>query len=305
MSQLGESTGTSAWRYVIVVVVAVLIGAVVAPYAPSLSSPQPDKVAVVSLEGPITADSVEAVREDLRRVRQDGSVKAVVLRVNSPGGTVAATESLYLAVNKTASRKPVVASVGGIGASGAYWAMLPADRIYTTPGSLVGSVGVIGSVPSGPTTAGGQIFTGPDKPTGGTADDARTRLQTLQTLFLDTVYEHRGEKLRSNGTPRERLAYAKVYSGARAVENGVADRIGGIDSAIAHAANEAGIDNYRVQRLEPPRRNVGILLAGGDGAGNRTVLLEEDPFGFRGVEAPQYYALYGRLANDTEVSVDG
>ena len=303
MSRLGESTGTTAWRYVVVVVGAVLIGAALAPYAPSLSSPEPDKVAVVALEGPITDDSVQAVREDLRRVRQDGSVEAVVLRVNSPGGTVAATESLYLAVNKTAARKPVVATVSGIGASGAYWAMLPTERIYATPGSLIGSVGVIGTVPSGPTTSGAQIFTGPDKPTGGTADDARTRLETLHRLFLDTVYEHRGERLRANGTPREQLAYAKVYTGARAVQNGVADKIGGTDSAIAFAASEAGIEEYEVVRLEPPRQNVGILIASGEND-NRTVMIQEDPFGFRGVETPQYYALYGTLDNETEVYVD-
>jgi protease-4 len=304
MSQTGESTGTNAWRYVVVVVGAVLIGAALAPYAPSLSSPESQKVAVVSLEGPITDDSVQAVREDLRRVRRDGSVQAVVLRVNSPGGTVAATESLYLAVNKTASRKPVVASVSGIGASGAYWAMLPAERIYTTPGSLVGSVGVIGSVPTGPSTAGNQIFTGPDKPTGGTADDARTRLETLQRLFLDTVYEHRGQALRDNGTSRDDLAYAKVYTGARAVQNGVADSIGGVDSAIAFAASEASISNYRVVRLEPPRQNVGLVIAGESDGGNETVVLKDDPFGFRGVETTQYYALYGTVDAETEVYVD-
>jgi len=304
MSQLGESTGTNAWRYVVVVVGAVLIGAALAPYAPSLSSPEPQKVAVVQVEGPITDDSVQALRDDLRRVRQDGSVAAVVLRVNSPGGTVAATESLYLAVNKTASRKPVVASVSGIGASGGYWAMLPAERIYTTPGSLVGSVGVVGTAPTGPSTTSQQIFTGPDKPTGGTADDARTRLETLHRLFLDTVYEHRGETLRTNGTPREQLAYAKVYSGARAVQNGVADRIGGVDSAIASAADEAGIDRYEVVRLEPPRRNVGLLIAADGGEDNRTVLLQESPFGFRGVDTMQYYALYGTVDDETEVYVD-
>lgn len=304
MSQLGESTGTNAWRYVVVVVGAVLIGAALAPYAPSLSGPEPQKVAVVSLDGPITDDSVQALREDLRRVRRDGSVKAVVLRVNSPGGTVAATESLYLAVNKTASRKPVVASVSGIGASGGYWSMLPAERIYTTPGSLVGSVGVIGSVPSGPSTSGQEIFTGPDKPTGGTADDARTRLETLHRLFLDTVYEHRGERLRAGGMSRDQLAYAKVYTGARAVQNGVADKIGGVDSAIAFAASEAGIDRYEVVRLEPPRQSVGLLIAGSASAGNDTVVVQDNTFGFRGVDTMQYYALYGTIDEETEVHVD-
>jgi len=300
MSQRSDSAGTTAATYVVVVVAAVLIGAMLAPFAPTLSSPQPDRVAVIALEGPVTADSVEALRTDLREVRRNESVEAVVLDVNSPGGSVAATESLYLAVNRTAAEMPVVASVNGVGASGAYWAMLPADRIYTTPGSLVGSVGVIASVPVGPTQVTGQLATGPDKPTGGTADDTRTRVETLHRLFLDTVYEHRGEAL---DLSREELAYAKVYAGARAVDNGVADRIGGINEAIAHAAGEAGLENYDVVRKEPPRRGIGILLASGDGE-NRSVVVEDDQFGFDGVETTQYYALYGSLENDSEVTVD-
>lgn len=301
MSKARDSTAVAAWKYVAVAVVAVLIGAVLAPYAPSLSQPEPNKVVVVSIEGPITADSVSEVRTDLRQARQDRSVKAVVLRVNSPGGAVPATESLYLAVNRTAGEMPVVASVSGAGASGGYFAMLPADRIYTTPGSLIGSVGVIAGSPSSTIGRSGQIVTGPDKATGGTADDVRAQIETIHNEFLDTVLQHRGDKL---SLSREELAYAKVYTGARAVKNGVADRIGGSNEAIAYAAKQANMQDYQVVRKEPPKQRSGLFISASSN-GTRKVVIDRDTFGFDGVETRRYYALYGTLESNSEVKING
>jgi len=302
MSSDSGSTGSDAWKYVVVTVVAVLIGAVMAPYAADFSrqfagSGSP-AVAVISIEGPINGNTVEAIREDLREARQDGSTQAVVLRVDSPGGAVTASESLYLAVNRTANQMPVVAHVTGLGASGAYYGMLPADRIYVTPGSIVGSVGVIATAPqTAPSEA--QIVTGPDKATGRTADEARAQVETLRRAFIDTVFFHRGDTLNIS---RERLSYAKVYTGAEATRNGVADRMGDLETAIAHAGEQAGLDNYRVVRKEPPRPNVGIILA--ESSGNETVVVQEGAFGYQGVDTVQYLALWGQ-PEGREVIVDG
>jgi len=299
MSRSGESTGPSTWQYVVVAVVAVLVGAYVAPQVASTFRERPDRVVVVSVEGPITSSSVEAISEDLRQARRNGKVKAVVLRIDSPGGAVAASESLYLAVNRTARQMPVVASVSGLGASGAYYGMVPADRIYVTPGSIVGSVGVIARNP-GSEGPGNEIATGPDKPTGGTTAEIRTRIETMRRAFVDSVYFHRGDRLELS---REELSYAKVYTGARATQNGVADRVGGIDTAIAYAASAAGIDRYRVVRKEPPRPQ-GPVLFGQTENGNRTVVVRGDPFGYDGVETTRYLALYGQVRTE-EVMGDG
>lgn len=214
MGSTTGSTGPPAWTYVVVAVGAVLIGVLVAPYAGEvagdLGQQSPDTVAVVSVEGPITTGSVDAVRADLRDARQNDSIKAVVLSVNSPGGSVPASEALYLAVNRTAAEMPVVASVEGIGASGGYFALLPADRIYTTPGSRLGSVGVVAATPpdlGGPDT----ITSGPDKGPGATREEALAQAETLRQEFVETVVTERGSKL---DLTRAELSHAKVYLGS-------------------------------------------------------------------------------------------
>ncbi len=302
MSRSSRSTGSAAWKYVVVAVVAVLIGAVVAPYAAGftrgLSQSSPNSVAVVSIEGPITTSSVDRVREDLREARQNESIEAVVLKVNSPGGSVPASESLYLAVNRTATQMPVVASVEGIGASGGYFGMLPADRIYVTPGSLVGSVGVIAMTPSGAGSAGA-ITSGPDKGSGFTKEEALAQAETLRSEFVGTVMAERGTTLELT---REEVSYAKVYIGSRAVENGIADRIGDLDTAIADAASRAELDDYAVVEKEPPQQQGLSLFGQVQTGGNTTVVVEEDPFGYRGVETYQYLALYGTVEGREVIS---
>ncbi|WP_336002935.1 S49 family peptidase [Halorientalis halophila] len=308
MSTDDKAAGTSAWLYAGVAVAAVLIGAVLAPHAMQLTQGigggAPDSVAVISVDGPITSSTADQLSADLREARQNESIQAVVLRVDSPGGTVPASESLYLAVNRTtAAGIPVVASVTGTGASGGYMAMLPASDIYVTPGSMVGSVGVIGTQPS---SAGGgsQIISGPDKGAGGTQAEFRDRVELLRQEFVGMVYDHRGDRL---DLTREQVSYAKVYAGAEATRNGVADEIGGTDAAIQQAADEAGLEDYGVVRMEPPEQpGLGLILGSQNGTGDRTVVVEDSPFDYEGVQTPQYLALYGtpETAETGEVSAD-
>lgn len=291
-----ESNGhdlTTRQRYAVVVVAAVLISAVLAPVAYDATGGPEGTVAVVTVDGFISSESVDAVAQDLREVRQNDSVDAVVLRVNSPGGSAAASERLYLAVKRTAAEMPVVASVGATGASGAYYAMLPAENIYVTPASIVGSVGVRGSEP-GP-VPNGQIRSGPDKASR-TADQARRQIETLQRAFVGTVMSERGDRIELS---RSEVAHAKVYTGARAVQNGFADEIGPTAAAIDEAATRANLDSYDVYRKEPPQP-AGLLLLSTDG-GNRTVVVQESPVGYDGVDTTQYLMVYGTVRYEDEV----
>ena len=139
-SQLPRNAATTG--YALALAAAVLVSAVLAPVAYGAMQDSTDQsVAVVQLSGGISAYSVDQTIQDLREVRRNDSVGAVVLEVNSPGGGVAASERLYLAVQKTAEAKPVVASVQQMGASGGYMAMLPAERIYTLPSGIVMATG--------------------------------------------------------------------------------------------------------------------------------------------------------------------
>lgn len=232
--------------YVGAIIIALVAGTIASPYmnkaVSSAVGDNQDTIAVVEIDGQITIDTAETVSNQLYAARQNDSVKAVVLRVNSPGGTVSAAESIYMAVNATSREKPVVASVGGIAASGGYFSLLPAEQIYTTPGAPVGNVGVIGVRPA-EDGAEERIVSGPDKIRGGTESDFRRQVKSLQREFVRTVMLHRGDDLMIS---RTQVAQAKIYIGARAVQNGLADRIGSHHDAIAYAAAQANIERYAV-----------------------------------------------------------
>jgi len=286
------SSLTKAQSYALVAAAAVLLSAVLAPVAYDRATEPDGSVAVITVEGFISSNSVSAVQEDLREARENESVDAVVLNVDSPGGGAAASEQLYLSVQRTAKEMPVVASVKSTGASGAYYAMLPARDIYVTPASIVGSVGVRGAAPA--PSLPGEIKSGPDKASA-TADQRRAQIETLQRAFVGSVMKHRSDDLELS---RTEVAHAKVYTGARAVDNGMADRIGSTQDAIRQAANAAGLDDYEVYRKEPPRTGGLLLLSTQDGG---TVVVEKSPVGYDAVDSPTLLMVYGNVRTQDEV----
>jgi protease-4 len=293
MSHSPDGSGlTRVQSYALVVAAAILLSAVLAPVAYDRSTAPDGTVAVVSVEGFISSNSVTAVQEDLREARENESIDAVVLNVDSPGGSAAASEQLYLSVQRTAQVMPVVASVKATGASGAYYAMLPARDIYVTPASIVGSVGVRGPAP-GPSLPG-EIKSGPDKASA-TADQRRAQIETLKNAFVGSVMKHRSDDL---SLSRTEVAHAKVYTGARAVENGMADEIGSTSEAVERAAAAAGLEEYDVVRKEPPRLG-GLFLLGTEDGG--TVVVEKSPAGYDAVDSPTFLMVYGDVRTQDEV----
>ncbi|MFB6252405.1 MAG: S49 family peptidase [Halobellus sp.] len=242
--------------FVVAIVAAVLVSAVLAPaaYGYGTSAQSDGTVSVITISGTISSTTVDGIAEDLRNARTNESIKAVVLKIDSGGGAVAPSERLYLEVLRTAEQMPVVASVQGVGASGAYYGMLPADEIYVLSSSEVGSVGVIGSGGSIP-IPDSIIRTGPDKAQP-TADQRERTIESLKRQFVGRVMEHRGENITLS---REEVAYAKTYLGPEAVENGYADSIGSLPTAIDRAAALAGMEKYDVVRQEPPN-SLGLLF---------------------------------------------
>ena len=229
-------------------VLGLLVGAAVAPYAWNAATGPDGTVAVIEVHGTITGDTAAATIADLREARQNDSIKAVTLDINSPGGTAAASEQLYLAVKRTEQTMPVVVSVTGMAASGGYYTAAPADRIFVTPASSVGSVGVRATVPSGGTVSG-EIATGPDKGSTATEAEVRRRVETLRRAFVGSVVAERGDALELTA---EELSYAKLYAGSRGIEVGLADEVGGLDTAVTSAADRANLSDYRTVRMESP-----------------------------------------------------
>lgn len=291
-----ESSGTfltRRQRYAVAVVGAVLIGGIAAQFVYGSVDGTDGTVAVIELDGSIDSDTAEAVEEELEEARANSSVDAVVLEVDSPGGTVGGSERLYLAVQRASEDMTVVSSVQEIGASGAYYAVLPTEEVYVHPSSIVGSVGVQGPQPA--PIAPDESRSGPDKLQEG-PEQTRETVDTLKTMFVDSVMEERSQELEVD---RAEVSHAKTYPGVEAVDNGFADTVGSTRDAVEEAADGAGYDDYDID-TRTPTEDIGGLLqleASEDGA----VVVEESFAGYDGVETPMYFMVYGDVRREPEV----
>jgi protease-4 len=244
------------------------------------------RIAVVEIEG-IILDGDQAVRE-LREHAENPAVKAVVVRVNSPGGVVGPTQEIVSGIERVRKAgKPVVASFGAVAASGGYYVGTAADRIFANPGTLTGSIGVImqmANVEGLLKKVGVEyvvIKAGAYKDVGNfsramTAEERRI----LQTL-LDDVYGQfvtavaKGRKL-DEGTVRG-FADGRIYSGQQAHALKMVDELGGFEEAVEAAAKLAGIPGK--PKVIYPRRRFSLfeLLRGELGLGAPAALLPALP----------------------------
>lgn len=231
---------------VILLLVLMLISALIAL---SEKSPLKDKVALIRIEGPIF-DSKEAI-EELKKYAKESSVKAIVLRVDSPGGAVAPSQEIYEEVKKAAASKPVVASMGSVAASGGYYIVSPATRVVANPGTITGSIGVIMEIPNIEGLMD-KIGVKTEVIKSGRHKDMATMFRTMgkeerellqgvlddvHSQFINAVSE--GRKLPVE-TVRE-LADGRIFTGRQAAELKLVDELGNIEDAIALAARLAGI----------------------------------------------------------------
>ncbi len=227
-------------------------------------------IAVIPMDGAIAGSgsaaggiiTPEEFLTKLNRAEDDSGVKAIVLRVNSPGGTVAASEEISAYVK--AAKKPVVVSVGDVDASGAYMVSSQADRIIALPGSAVGSIGVITEIPNvnGLLEKLGIKFvtiTAGEFKGAGSPFEALTATETalIQTSvdqvygqFIDIVAE--GRKMKRSEV--ESLATGWAWNGAEAKKLGLVDELGTYEDALKAAAKLGGIKgDYAVVRYDEPR----------------------------------------------------
>ena len=199
----------------------------------------------------------------LREIRDDDNVKAVVLRVNSPGGSVSASEEIAREVMLLQKTRPVIVSMGTLAASGGYWISAPGDRIFAEPTTITGSIGVFGLFMNFQGLLNDKLgLTFDMVKTGKFADAATiTRPKTPEELALfqdsvDWVYDQFISKVaKSRKLDRavvEEIAQGRVWSGSKALELGLVDELGGLDAAVKYAAAQAKLgDGFRVS--EYPR----------------------------------------------------
>ena len=236
------------------------------------------RIAIVYAEGSIVdgegergdIGGVKFARE-LRRLRQDENVKAIVLRVNSPGGSASASENIGREVQLARKVKPVIVSMGTYAASGGYWISAYGDRIFAEPTTITGSIGVFGIQFDVQKLANNVGLTFDGVKTGVFADAitiTRPKTEAELAVFQNMVDWIYGEFVTKVADARklkrevvQEIAQGRVWSGAEAKKLGLVDELGGLDTAIRYAAEKAGLGkNYRLVEY-PQRRDFAQAIA--------------------------------------------
>ena len=198
----------------------------------------------------------EKVIKDLRKLKDNENVKAVVLRVNSPGGSAYGSEQIWYAVNQLKKEKPVIVSMGDYAASGGYYISCNADTIVAEPTTLTGSIGIFGMMPNakGLTEKLGVNFdvvkTNPYADFGNLTRPMNDGEKGLMQMYVNNGYElfltrcsdGRGISMEE----LDKIAQGRVWTGSTAKELGLVDELGGLDKALEIAIGKAGLDAYTV-----------------------------------------------------------
>lgn len=238
-----------------------------------------ERIGIVVAQGEIVDDEAppnmvggRATAEVIRRAREDDSIKALVLRIDSPGGSVFGSELVRREVELTRKAgKPVVASMGDVAASGGYWIAMAADEIIADPTTITGSIGVFGVLPTfdktlekvgvnaaGASTTWLAAAQSPTRPM-----DPRVA-QMVQSSIDHTYQRFIGQVAAARKSTPEKIhevAQGRVWTGKQAQQQGLVDKLGGLQEAIASAAQRAKLGEYQVSYLEREVRGVGRWLS--------------------------------------------
>jgi protease-4 len=226
------------------------------------------RIALLNVDGVISDDT--ELLEQIRTFRDDPTVKGYVVQINSPGGVVGPSQSIYEELRRLRDEEgqPIVASIGGVGASGGYYIALAADTIFALPGSITGSIGVIMEMPDASELLGKvgvrmnviesaehKDVGSPFRPiTPGDRQILGELVTDVYNQFVDVVVKER--KL-DNAVVRQ-VADGRILSGRQAMQRGLVDRMGNVNDAMAAAGRMAGLgDNPRVAR--PPEKDVTLF----------------------------------------------
>ena len=221
-----------------------------------------DKIAVIYADGEIMqgegrAEVVgnETIIRALRKAADKKEVKAIVLRINSPGGDALASELMHREIEMTKKKKKVYVSMGNYAASGGYYIACNANRIFAEEGTITGSIGVFGVIPNVNTLAtnwgitaetvsthpNAQWYSPYQKPTEQFRKEMTESIEQVYTVFLDRVAQGRGKTV----AQIDSIAQGRVWSGKEALANGLVDELGSLNDAIAYAAKDNGLKEYR------------------------------------------------------------
>jgi protease IV len=228
-----------------------------------LLSTASDRIAVIYAQGDIIygkgdEDFIgqDLIIKALKKARKSSSVKAIVLRINSPGGSALASELIWRELELTKKELPIVVSMGNLAASGGYYLACNADRIFAEPTTITGSIGVFGVIPNFSKLANNIGINAEQVSTNKGAnysvfepmtDEFRLvtteGVEAVYTTFLERVSTGRGMLIEEV----DKVAQGRVWSGVDALKNGLVDELGNLDDAISYAAELADLTDYRVR----------------------------------------------------------
>ena len=227
-----------------------------------------DRIALVRIEGMI-ADSKNSI-EEIKKYVKDPSVKAILLRIDSPGGAVAPAREIYEEVKKAVAKKNVVVSMGSIAASGGYYIASPATKIIANPGTITGSIGVIMEIPNleglmnkiGVKTE--VVKSGRHKDLVSMFRGIRKKDKEILQRVLDNVHEQfimavaEGRKM--SPADVRKIADGRIFTGEQAIKAGLIDELGNLEDAVQAAANLSGIKGEPVLVSKKERLSLINLL---------------------------------------------
>ena len=239
-----------------------------------------DKIAVIYANGQIIDGNGDdetigstTLSKAIREAREDKKVKAIVMRVNSPGGSALASEIIRREVELAKAEKPVIVSMGNYAASGGYWISTEGDYIFADPTTLTGSIGVFGTFPNA------QKFL--NEKVGLTFDVVKTnnngdfgsitkpltdyQKELLNRHVAKTYYDFTALVARTRGLRQsyvDSIGQGRVWAGADALEIGLVDELGGLDKAIEYAANKANLTDYSIKDYPKQKDLMESLMSG-------------------------------------------
>jgi protease-4 len=254
-----------------------------------------DKIAVIYAQGEIWygeggSDVIGQgiINDALKKAREDDEVKAIVLRVNSPGGSALASDIIWREIEITKASKPVLVSMGDVAASGGYYIAAGADKIFAEPTTITGSIGVFGTVPNISELAKNMGVNAEQVGTNKNSveyslfepmnDNFRNNvlegIEATYETFLERVAQGRGITM----AQADSLAQGRVWSGVDAKRLGLVDELGGLDEAIAEAAKMVNLDKYGIKKLPKYKSDLEKFMEdmGGASAKSKEAFIQQE-----------------------------
>ncbi len=275
-----------------------------------LKSTSKNRIAVIYAQGEIKYGKgdekyigQELIIKALRKARKASNVKAIVLRVNSPGGSALASDIIWRELELTKAEKPLVVSMGNLAASGGYYISCNANKIVAEPTTITGSIGVFGAVPNASELAGRiginaeQIGTNKQSVgysifepiTDSFYNVTKEGVEQVYTTFVGKVAAGRNMSF----AQVDSIAQGRVWTGKEAVKNGLVDELGSLDDAIAIAAKLAEVDDYRVRNYPDYKKDIKDMFKGPFASVKESVLKEEI--------GAENYGIYKKLKQISEI----